>query len=153
MTSLKRHFLKNFPTKFDKIFRQGVKLMSHMYWKFGGDILRSSKVIANIREGGAESAPPPAGRGLNVRTSITSLQYPTCERVWRLSTFSIVNMPPHGTSQDTSLPSSTLSQSLLFPTITPPITTRSFKSYQRGRDEIHVARPSSLWYDGHNLPP
>ena len=32
------------------------------YWKFGGDILRSSQVIANIREG-AESAPP-AGRGL-----------------------------------------------------------------------------------------
>ena len=27
------------------------------YWKFGGDILRSSQVIANIREG-AESAPP-----------------------------------------------------------------------------------------------
>ena len=43
MTSLKRHFLKNFQTKFDNIFRQGVKLMSDKVLKmFGGDILRSS---------------------------------------------------------------------------------------------------------------
>ena len=40
----------------------------------------------------------------NVWRSMTTLQYPTCERVWRLSTFTIVNMPPFGTSHHTSLP-------------------------------------------------
>ena len=40
------------------------------YWKFGGDILRSSQVIANIREGGRICPPPPAGRGLRLIHSL-----------------------------------------------------------------------------------
>ena len=34
------------------------------YWKFGGYILRSSQVIANIREGG-QNLPPPSGARVN----------------------------------------------------------------------------------------
>ena len=89
---------------------------------------------------------------LNVWTSMTTLQYPTCERVWRLSTFTIVNMPPFGNVAphlSSSLLLSTLSQSPLFPTKTP----RSFKSYFRGCYAYRVAMPSSLRSDGHNLPP
>ena len=66
MTSLKRHFLKNFPTKFDKIFKQGVKLMSDkvlkVWWRY-----LTYLVIANIREGG-QNLPPPAGRGLREKS-------------------------------------------------------------------------------------
>ena len=35
------------------------------YWKFGGDILRSSQVIANIREGGRICPPPPSAARVN----------------------------------------------------------------------------------------
>ena len=88
----------------------------------------------------------------NVWTSMTTLQYPTCERVWRLSTFTIVNMPPFGTSHHTSLPLS-FHRLYLNPSCSPTKTPRSFKSCFRGRYAYRVAMPSSLRYDGHNLPP
>ena len=55
---------------FSKIFQLNLTKVSDKvsnwcpirYWEFGGDILRSSQVIANIREGGRIC--PPAGRGL-----------------------------------------------------------------------------------------
>ena len=57
MTSLKRHFLRNFPTEFNQLFKIKVSNWCPIrYWKVGVDILRSCQVIANIRVGEADYA-------------------------------------------------------------------------------------------------
>ena len=65
MTSLKRHFLKNFPTKFDKIFRHRVKLMSDQVLKVWWRHLTQFSSYREYSRGG-RICPPPAGRGLNL---------------------------------------------------------------------------------------
>ena len=66
MTSLKRHFLKNFPTKCNKIFRQGVKLMSNKVLKVWWRYLTISYLVLKLsrifERGGAEFAPPSGAR-------------------------------------------------------------------------------------------
>ena len=64
MTSLKRHFLKKNQPNLIKVSDNVSNWCPIGYWKFGGDIVRSSQVIANIREGGRIC--PPAGRGLRM---------------------------------------------------------------------------------------
>ena len=65
MTSLKRHFLKNVPTKFNKIFRQGVKLMSDKVLKVCWRYLTYFLRYCEYSRGGQNlPPPPPAGRGL-----------------------------------------------------------------------------------------
>ena len=62
MTSLKRHFLKNFPTKFDKIFRQGVKLMSDKVLTTESLVAITYVVLKLSRifeRGGGQNLPPP----------------------------------------------------------------------------------------------
>ena len=67
MTSLKRHFLKKNLTEFDKIFRQGVKLMSdkvlEVLWRY----LTYLSSYSKYSRGGRIC--PPAGSGLTVLRS------------------------------------------------------------------------------------
>ena len=62
MTSPKRHFLKNFPTEFDKIFRQGVKLMSNKVLRVSWRYRMYLSSYSEYSRGGRIC--PPAGRGL-----------------------------------------------------------------------------------------
>ena len=74
MTSLKRHFLKNLPTKFDKIFKKGVKLMSDKVLKVWWRYLTYFLSYREYSRGGAESAPPPSGARVKPQTTMLSYQ-------------------------------------------------------------------------------
>ena len=66
-------FSKTFQPNFTKYSDKVSNWCPIRYWKFGGDILRSSQAIANIREGGGRICPA-AGRGLTYITVFENSQ-------------------------------------------------------------------------------
>ena len=71
MTSLKRHFLKKFPSEFGKIFRQGVKMMSDKVLKVLWRYLAYFSRYGEYSRGSGQNMPPSRAQDKALRTAET----------------------------------------------------------------------------------